>query len=97
MINAIEARKNVNQCQQKVHYEVTKLVLASLEEIGKSIEFHSHSGRIEAEFAPYDKSRYHYNRNYLDCAKNEFERILIQNGYQIEKNSWEKNILKIRW
>lgn len=97
MINAIEARENVNQYRQKVYFEVAKLVRETLEEIGKSIELHSQGGHIEAEFSPYDKSRYHYNRDYLESAQLEFERILNQNGYQIEKNSWEKNILKIRW
>ena len=97
MINAITARENVNKYRQNVYFEVAKLVRETLEEIGKSIEFHSQNGHVEAEFSPYDKSRYHYNRDMLESAEIEFDTILKQNQYQVEENSWKKNILKIRW
>lgn len=50
MINAIEARENVNQYRQKVYFEVAKLVRETLEEIGKSIELHSQGGHIKQNF-----------------------------------------------
>lgn len=96
MIKATEAKKNVNEYQEKLFLETEKKVNEFTELMSESIEFHSKNGFNEITFIPYEISRFP-SRTMMEMASSIFQAILMTNGYEIVTNDWQKNILKVRW
>lgn len=96
MIKANEAKKNVNEYQEKVFLETQEKVNEFVELMSESIEFHSKNGFDEITFTPYDFSRFS-SVDMMEMASSIFQAILMTNGYEIVTNNWQKNILKVRW
>jgi hypothetical protein len=96
MIKASEARTNTNNFEIEQYNKIKQVADEVLETIGKSIEFHSKNGFEVAEFVPYDRSRF-TSYHSLQVASEIFERVLKDNGYEIVKNDWTNNVLKVKW
>lgn len=96
MITAQEAKKNVEAYETALFHKTNNCVMAQLEDMGKSIEFHSQNGIRQLTFSPYDKSLFP-SYEMLDMARNIFDTILKQNGYNVVENDCRNNFLKVQW
>ena len=96
MIKANEAKKNVIEYHERVFLATEHKVNEIIETMSESIEFHSKNGFTELVFTPYDNSRFNTDE-IKSMASMIFQAILISNDYEIVKNDWQNNILKIRW
>lgn len=96
MITASEAKANKINFEIEQYNKIKMIADEILETIGKSIEFHSKNGFDSAEFVPYDKSRF-VSYQALQTASEIFEKVLKENGFEIVKNDWTNNILKVTW
>ncbi len=96
MITAQEAKKNVEVYETALFQKTRDRVITQLEDMGKSIKFHSQNGIRQLTFNPYDKSLFP-SYKMLDMARNIFGAILKQNGYTVVENDCRKNFLKVQW
>lgn len=96
MINATEARTNVINFEMEQYNNAKAIADEILDTMSQSIEFHSKNGLDTLEFAPYDRSRF-TSYSWLQTASDIFEKVLKENGYEIIKNDWINNSLKIKW
>ena len=96
MIKASEARANVLNYESEQYHKVKVAVDEVMTTISEAIEFHSKNGFHTAEFLPYHKS--HFQTIYeLQTASKIIETILKENEFEIVRNDWTNNILKVRW
>lgn len=96
MIKASEAKANKIHFEIEQYNKVKQIADEILETIGKGIEFHSKNGFDSAEFVPYDRSRF-VSYQSLQTASEIFETVLKENGFEIVRNDWTNNILKVAW
>ena len=96
MIKASEAQANVINYKVMQYNKVKEVADEILETMSKSIEYHSRNGFNSADFMPYGKSQFPCEQA-LQTASEIFEKVFMSNGYEIVKNDWQNNILKIKW
>ena len=96
MIKASEAKANVINYELSQYNKVKVTADGILEAMSKSIEFHSKHGFNSAEFMPYGRSRFS-DEKALKIASEIFEKVFNDNGFEIVKNDWSNNILKVTW
>ena len=96
MITAEQARQNVYQKEIEDYKKTEIKVYDLLDELNETIILYSKNGFSTVTITPYTDENFPTIQR-KEIASRIFVKVLEANGYTVDTNNWQDNILKIHW